>query len=737
MEGIRTMGFYAAGGLLTLLRHVGRGVSTTRIFSLSQHRCVCSKAGVSSKKWCALNRTHSPTCGQGSEKAHKRLLSGSTDTGLFDCTEFSDPVGFVAETKKSVERSKQLVAAITAQASNPDSTIIDHMDQLSDELCRVADLSECIRQVHPVPEMASAAQEACLAINTFVEELNTNLGLYTSLRNLMDSDSYKTLDRVSKRTAEVFMHDFEISGIHLEDSVRRKAVKLHEDLLEVGYAFFLSTTQPTLVHRDECSPVLRNEFVEENKHVQVDYVPFSSSSRAVRKNAYLSYYTQDKRKTKIFEDMVSSRQKLAHLVGYPSFAHRVLKMSMARSPEVVGEFLERLSEKILPLAREDVKDLNGLQDKNRDIFMEDTGVCLWDVPLVVSKAKKLRLPRAMSSIRNWFSLESCIGGLDNLFRSLFGVRLEILPVKRGEVWHPSVYKFGFVDSNTGHLLGYTYGDLFHRDDKLASDCHFTIRGGRALEDGRYQLPIITLCCSIMQQSHESATLLSQHSVETLFHEMGHALHSMLGRAKYQNITGTRCSTDFAEVPSTLMEFFLSDERVLQSFARHYETGETLPVPLMRGFQLSGHFLAAYDTQIQICNAIVDQRFHAAVNTFPAESASWSADIYREVCERYSPLGYEPNTAYYLRFPHLCSYGGRYYSYLWSRAVASLIWNSTFSHDPFSGDAGERLRKMLSYGGGVAPMELVGEMLGFEPSVEQLVGALYEDVLRQRERVKAL
>lgn len=134
----------------------------------------------------------------------------------------------------------------------------------------------------------------------------------------------------------------------------------------------------------------------------------------------------------------------------------------------------------------------------------------------------------------------------------------------------------------------------------------------------YQLPIITLCCSISKNNKNSPVLLSQHSVETLFHEMGHALHSMLGRAKYQNVTGTRCSTDFAEVPSTLMEFFLNDERVLESFAKHHESGEALPCDhhsFKERFRLSSHIFAAFDLQVQICNAIVDQRYHSS-SAFP-------------------------------------------------------------------------------------------------------------------------
>lgn len=702
-------------------------------FSIFQRPLHCGKlAKWPQLGWCALNRNILSSRNYGNVRA----ITEEGKTGLFDCPEFSDVAGFAFETKKCIERSKKLVEKIQLLAVNPNASIIDLMDQLSDELCRVADLAECIRQVHPVNDVSLAAQDTCLAINLYVEELNTDTGLYRALRNLMDSEGYKKLDRVTKRTAEVFMHDFEISGIHLKEPIRKELVSKNDSLLEVGYEFTLNTSQPTLVHRDRCLPALKGHFQEDKGQLHVDYVPYTDPDPQIREHSYRLYYAQDKQKMSVAEEMILNRRMIAHIVGYPSFAHRQLKMSMSESPEIVLEFLRSLSDKILPLARDDVSRMKLVQDNHGKLFGDCSDIRPWNVPLLVSTARNSLFPGGLESVKNWFSLESCLGGLGGLFKSLFGVTLEVMPLKRGEVWHPSVYKFEFVD-NDGRLLGYTYGDLFHRDDKLASDCHFTIRGGREVTDGGqgagYQLPVITLCCSIGRSSEKSTILLSRHSVETLFHEMGHALHSMLGRAKYQNITGTRCSTDFAEVPSTLMEFFLNDDRVLASFAKHHATKEPLPRDLVKRFQLSGHFFAAYEMQVQICNAIADQRFHSSAVS-ETETARWITDTNRETVESYSPLEYVPNTAYFLRFPHLSSYGARYYSYLWSRAVASLIWKSSFEQDPFSRVAGEKFRTMLSFGGGINPRELVRDMLGFEPSVEQLVNALHSDVLQHREQV---
>ena len=701
--------------------------------------------GHSHQGWCAFIRNNAPSSSAHSHNRHIGDASTLTSineerTGLFDIIEFSEVAGFAMETEKCVQISKELVAKIKLLSDNPSVSVIDLMDQLSDELCRVADLAECMRQVHPSPEVGQAAQDACLAINSYVEQLNTDTGLYKSLRNLMDSAQYQELDGVTKRTAEVFMHDFEISGIHLKEPIRKELVLKNDYLLEVGYAFSLNSTQPTLVASSGYSHDMKNYFDEDKSLLHIDHVPYTATSSNVRKNGYRLYYAHDKHRMKAFEEMILTRQKIAQITGYPSFAHRQLKMSMAESPEVVTHFLEALSGKILPLAREDVSKMKDIQSDHGKLFGGGSHVHPWDVPLAVSKARERFLPGGVANLKDWFTLDSCISGLGSLFKSLFGVSLKVMPVKKGEVWHPGVCKFGFFDDG-GHLLGYTYGDLIDREGKLASDCHFTIRGGREVEDDegkstKYQTPVITICCSIEPPFKSTSVLLSRHSVETLFHEMGHALHSMLGRAKYQNVTGTRCSTDFAEVPSTLMEFFLSDDRVLSSFANHRSTGDPLPTDLMKQFQLSGHFFAAYEMQAQICNAITDQRFHSSAVS-QTDTAAWVANTYKGIIDSYSPLDYVPETAYFLRFVHLGSYGARYYSYLWSRAVASLIWKSSFDEDPFSRVSGEKFRAMLSFGGGINPRELVRDMLGFEPSVEQLVNALYSDVIKHRQQVETL
>ncbi len=658
-----------------------------------------------------------------------RLLSSACtdgDTGLFGKDRLSGPEGLDEATAAALTTAADLVDVISAKGVAPSVDVIDKFDELSDVLCQVADLAECIRQVHPDPEVVERAQSACLAVSNYVEQLNTNSELHNALKNVLESKEFSTFDEVTQRTAESFMHDFKISGIHLDEARRTEVVKLNNQILELSHQFVQNACQPVVVKKETCPSFLTENFPSNSQYVVIDHVPSLSPNAKLRAVSYLAYHSPSTQHTQqeVLESLLSLRDRLAKLVSYPTFAHRVLESTMAESPEVVSDFLKSLSEKVLPLAQEDVQRMQDLKSNTGDP-MNTRLLNPWDTNFVTSVAQKQLFSSDLQNVEEWFSVDACLNGLDQLFRSLFGVRIEFVPTRKGETWDPRVMKCAFVDEKAG-LLGYVYCDLYARPGKIASNCHFTIQGGRELSDGSYQIPIIALCCGIPQPHGITPALLSYHSVENLYHEMGHALHSMLGRPKYQNVTGTRCSTDFAEVPSILMEYFLSDSRVLATFARHHKTKEPLPLTALNSLHLSQNVFPAYETQSQVLLALMDQRFHGH---HPLGKST--VEVHAELCRELSPLEYVPNTAAFLRFSHLYGYAGKYYSYLWARAVACLIWKSCFEADPFSRGMGERYRRMLMFGGGVHPRTLVGEMLGFEPTVNDLVEALYSDILQQR------
>ena len=663
----------------------------------------------------AAYRVLSRTASRASKRGSITARSASS-TGLFGNPLFATSDGLLVASRKAREESGAVVDEILS-SQTPEETVF-LFDELSDTLCRTADAAECIRLVHPDSAFVETAGECCAVIGNYVEELNTHRGLHGALRDVTRSESFKqSQDEVLKRNVDSLMHDFEISGIHLSEGEREKVVELNAQILSASHAFVHNCTQPVLLKKAECPKHILDAYPSDGEMVYITHVPHSSPDSILRSTSYQLYHAIVPQQVELLESLLSLRHELATLVGYPSFAHRAIKTTTAESPERAQEFLDRLSEKILPLAKEELEEMLCLK---KDELVDKDVVRPWDVTYLNRLAQQKLFPHLRDSdMISYFSLDSCIAGLSNLFHSLFGVSLQLAATQSGEIWHPSIKKYAVTATN-GETLGVLYCDFFNRSDKAAGDCQFTIQGGRTRRDGSYQMPVVTLSLSL------SSSHLSQQAVENLFHEMGHAIHSILGRSKYQNVSGTRCATDFAEVPSNLMEMFLSNDKVLASFALN-SAHQPLPLELQRMFHCSeSNMFPAVNAQTQIFYAAMDLAFHTS------HPLSSTTTLFNELSNKLSPIQHPRDTAWFLRFNHLYAYAAKYYSYPWAHAAASLIWTKCFKTDPFSPTMGGRLRNMLSYGGGRHPMSLLSDMLGFTPSVTDLADAYVSDILKRKE-----
>uniref|UniRef100_A0A673LNS7 Mitochondrial intermediate peptidase n=1 Tax=Sinocyclocheilus rhinocerous TaxID=307959 RepID=A0A673LNS7_9TELE len=662
----------------------------------------------------------------------KVSLSPLCSQGLFGVPELSGPAGFQMAQHQALREAEFLVHK--ACTHPPGAVTVETFDQLSDSLCRVADLADFIKVAHPDAAFREAAERTCVEIGTLVEILNTNVDLCQSLKNLLGNEAVlATLDSDTRRVAELFMFDFEISGIHLDESKRSKAVALNVKLLDLYHEFLNGSQLPNAIDKQVLPEHIRHCFSIDGNRVQIGGLHADSPNDLVREAAYKIFLYPNTSLLLCLDELLACRHELATLVGYESFSHRALKGTMAKTP---GKIIRATS-----------RDFKMMKEMKKKTHTTNPEVMPWDHAYLSSAIRTEMFNIDPSIYSPYFSLGACMEGLNRLFMQLLGVYFQAEQPKMGELWSedvrklvrfcpPSLYVLKQMGSciycflccqqavvhETEGLLGYIYCDFFRRPDKPHQDCHFTIRGGRLREDGVYQLPVVVLMLSLPPPSGRTPSLLTPSMVENLFHEMGHAMHSMLGRTHYQHVTGTRCSTDFAEVPSILMEYFASDYRVLSQFARHYQTGEPLPENLVSRLCESKRACSAADTQLQIFYAALDQVYHGK----PQYRST--TDILREVQEKFYGLPYVHDTAWQLRFSHLVGYGAKYYSYLMSRAVASMVWRQCFLQDPFSRVMGERYRReMLAHGGSKEPVLMVQGMLQKTPTIEDFVDALVLDL----------
>lgn len=661
--------------------------------------------------------THKESLSETFNKAPPSFVAKETDhknAGLFLVPELCDTAGFDTLRTSCIDKTSELsIEAI--DSNNRKRLLVQVFDDLSDHLCRVADLAEFIRCAHSSENYTKAATNTCINISGLVEKLNTNKDLYLALKVVVDGGDKFSETEICKRVGELLILDFQQSGIHLDDELREKIVALNDYIMQVGQMFVIGSNRERLIPRNVVPKELHKSFSGSRTHFHIHGLNSDANDPEARACGYRLFLEADPEQDQLLTSLLEARNQLAMNCGFNTYSERCLRGAMLDKPETVMRFLDHLALHVRPKA---LMEMNAIRHiRNQDLSLKEP-LPIWDLPYYTSMYKSKQFNANSSDYSAYFSLGTCMQGLSTLFRTLYGITLNYVTMEAGECWAPDVYKLEVVHETEGQL-GTIYCDFFTRSGKPRQDSHFTIRGGRLTSSGEYQMPIVVIMLNLQDPAWPQPCLLPPSSLETLFHEMGHAMHSMLGRTRYQHVTGTRCATDIAEVPSVLMEYFARDPRVLRTFARHHRTGEPMPEDMLLKLCESRTVLSASDMLLQTFYSALDQRYHGR---HPISGTT--TDIIRDTQDKYYVLPHVEGSAWQHRFGHLYGYGGKYYAYLTSRALASWIWSKYFDADPLNRESGERLRvEFLAHGGAKPPCNMIADFLGKEPTPTALAEAL--------------
>ncbi|OBZ79455.1 Mitochondrial intermediate peptidase [Grifola frondosa] len=651
--------------------------------------------------------------------------AGPSSTGLFGHPGLTTPSAFNALADSTLRRAQLLTERVLRARESRDELfkVVKNLDRLSDMLCGVIDLTELVRNAHPDPAWIQSADQVYEKLCEFMNVLNTHVGLYEVLRAVLEDPTVtQSLGPEAHQTALIFWRDFMKSGIDLPPEQRNRFVSLSTEISLIGRQFLNGTTSarppaiisPGELHglkdlglgvrmRIQAQATKRNLLVYPGS-LQAQMIMRSAPAEEARRKVYMAANSSTPEQIVLLERLLHARGELARLVGKDSYAHMTLSDKMAQSPENVQSFINALLDHTRPYAK---RALRTLSLGSRLLLSPE------------APAPPIKLPP--------LTLGTVFMGLSRLFQNLYGISLRLTEVTPGEAWHADVRKLEVVDEERG-LLGWIYADLFARRGKPTGAAHYTVRCSRRTDDDdepgdlkyadehdmavvqlsrdfearqrvripnqnmTFQLPVVVLLCEFARPSIDGGpTVLEWHEVLTLFHEMGHAMHSMIGRTEYQNVSGTRCATDFVELPSILMEHFLNS-----------------PIRPARPATTTEDPCRSIDTHTQILLAALDQIYHSrAVLESDFDSTAALAQLY----ETRGLIPYVPGTSWQTQFGHLFGYGATYYSYLFDRAIASRVWRKLFAHDPLNRETGEKFkREVLRYGGAKDPWDMVGTLL---------------------------
>jgi len=709
--------------------------------------------------------------------------------GLFSLPNLHKPADFLSLASNAMTECNSLREILrhsveTDQPMSPKETLF-LLDDISNTVCSVIDASELCRSVHASPEWRHSAGQAFQLLSEYIAELNADVNLYRSLVPITsDPTVMMGLEEEERRMAVLLKKEFERDGIHLKEEERKEVQQLSgfvvqletlftENLLrhtafEVGGELSQEVTNTIPMHalkqvvpQENASP--NSVMLSTEPQIANSLLKYSSSP-SLRKEVYFETNTCCPQNLEVLDALISQRHLLSTKMGYESYAHYFLTDKMAQSPENVRAFLSNVQNKCEGQFKEDLATLKGVK-------MQMTGnsdpIEAWDISyytgLVKSHLHGDIGEGDSATLSGYFTVESSLDGMKILVQRLFGIVMKEANLTAGERWVDTndygrddrlrnssenmipdrIQKFVFHEEEGGMPLGTMYLDLHPREGKYSHAAHFTVRCGCKVRNkqadsgnrdlSEHQLPIVALVCNLSPPNSSagsgSPAILSHQEVETLFHEFGHAMHSLLSRTSFQHLSGTRAAMDFVETPSHLMEQYVWNEEFLNIIGRHHATGMSPPVKAIASLVDSRHVFRAMEVQNQIVYALFDQTIFNNPDlwrgppTSGGSNTTTTTDVFA-MLHRKNGVPHVDGTHWHTRFGHLVTYGAGYYSYLNASIYSADLWSSCFAENAFSRKAGMAYwKQMLIHGGSKDPNLMLKALLGRGPQVDSFFQSL--------------
>lgn len=438
------------------------------------------------------------------------------------------------------------------------------------------------------------------------------------------------------------------------------------------------------------------------------YVPFVqyADNRELREKIWRAFgsraYGDDYDNCGNIKEIVSLRDERAKLLGYKNHADYVLERRMAEKPQAVWEFLDKLKDSYLSAAK---KDLEELEEFAAEID-SPSPLQPWDVGYYSEKLKQKLFDFSSEDFRPYFPLEKVLDGCFAHFSKLFDIRFE-----RNEaypVWHKDVTAYDVFDKQTGTFTGTFYADFFPRSGKKPGAWMTSYRD-QGLFHGKVERPVIAIVCNFTKPTADKPSLLTFGEVETLFHEMGHAMHGMLADTTYASLAGTNVLWDFVELPSQLQENWCYKKETLDMISGHYETGEKIPQDLIDKLNKAKNFMVGWGGLRQVNFARLDMFWHTA-NPADIKSVEEFEDEHSKETSLFPRLA----GPFSCSFTHLFAggYAAGYYSYKWAEVLDADTFEAFLEEGLYNTETAHRYRdEILSRGGSEHPKVLYERFRG--------------------------
>ena len=449
------------------------------------------------------------------------------------------------------------------------------------------------------------------------------------------------------------------------------------------------------------------------------FVPFMkySTHRALRQQVYMAYNTQcthddEFNNLEIVQKLVNLRLERAQLLGFDTVADYVLSRRMAENSTNVYKLLNELLEAYTPTAHQEVEEVKNLA---KELEGEDFELMPWDWAYYSEKLKEKKFNLNEEELRPYFELKNVIQGVFGLATRLYGITFEENP--NIPVYHPDVKAYEVHDKD-GSFLAVLYTDFHPRASKRSGAWMTSYKEQWKDEKGNSR-PHVSVTMNFTKPSEDKPALLTFSEVNTFLHEFGHALHGMFANTTYQSMSGTNVYWDFVELPSQIMENFAIEKDFLNTFAKHYQTGENIPEEMIQRIVDASNFNVAYACLRQLSFGLLDMAWYTRTEQFEGDVRSYE----KKAWEKAQVLPGIEETCMTVQFSHIMAggYAAGYYSYKWAEVLDADAFSLFQEKGIFDAATANSFREnVLSKGGTEHPMVLYKRFRGQEPSINALL-----------------
>src|SRR3989440_7034850 len=487
-----------------------------------------------------------------------------------------------AEMKDAIAKANAALDQIGAQDPGKvtfKSTVVA-LDDVTYQAGLAANKATIIKETNTNPAMRTAAENAVKAFQDWAVGIDYREDVYKAIKAFADTHP-KLSGEDEKLLSETF-RDYRRAGLDLPADQRKEVEQLRKELSKLGTDFdtnIVKATAPVMFTKADfegvpesflASPGIRTGddvyTVMANVTWQYNTVEENAKREATRKQLYLIRETLAKdTNVEVLNEMLALRNKIALRLGYKSWDDYQTEVKMAKTGANAEKYINDLIAGIQPKFDNEVAELRRL--KAAETNDPNAKIEVWDWRYYSNQRDKQKYAVDKEALRAYFPFQKVLDGMFNIYQSIFGLKFEKIaaPYK----WIDDLQLYMVTDSSTGEPLGMFYLDMFPREGKFNHFAQFEIISGKLLPDGKYQRPTVALLCNFSPPAADKQSLMTHQEVETLFHEFGHALHSIVTRAKYGRFAGTHVPGDFVEAPSQMLQNWGWDKKVLDTFAADY------------------------------------------------------------------------------------------------------------------------------------------------------------------------